>query len=115
MGPDKESWCKYHRISGHGTDSCVHLKQEIAKLLQNGKLRGYAKEVRGEDKKRTEQANKRDEEQRDMHTLHTISRGGESSTARKKYVRQVMLYEENTNKRQLKSQRFSLTRKISKA
>jgi len=51
MGPDSDSWCKYHRIEGHHTDTCVHLRREIEKLLQNGKLRGYAKEARGEDKR----------------------------------------------------------------
>jgi len=54
MGTDKGSWCKYHIIKGHDTDPCVHLRQEIEKLLQNGKLRGYATESRGEDKMRTE-------------------------------------------------------------
>jgi hypothetical protein len=39
MGKDKNKWCKYHRIRGHDTDSCVHLRQEIEKLIQSGKLR----------------------------------------------------------------------------
>ncbi len=41
MGCNKDAWCKYHRVRGHDTDDCIHLKREIEKLIQSGKLRGY--------------------------------------------------------------------------
>jgi len=80
MGTDRSGWCKYHRVRGHDNDSCIHLRQEIEKLIQNGKLRGYAKESKGEDKRKSKRDQKPkkegpDEEQRDKHTLHTISGG----------------------------------------
>jgi hypothetical protein len=97
MGADKDKWCKYHRITGHDTDSCIHLRREIEWLIQNGKLRGYTQERQDEDRHKAE--NKKEgapEEKR--HTLNTISGGfsggGESISSRKRYVRQVMLCQE---------------------
>ena len=104
MGTHWDGWCRYHMIRGHDTDSCIHLRQEIEKLIQSGKLRGYTKETKGEDKRKSERDQKarkegHNEEQR--HTLHTISGGfaggGESSSSCKKYVRQVMLCQEDNN------------------
>jgi len=76
MGTDKNKWCKYHRSRGHDTDSSIHLRQEIEKLIQNGKLRGYAQEERGENKRKTERETRKEghsEEKRN--TLNTISGG----------------------------------------
>ena len=87
MGDDKDAWCKYHRVRGHDTDDCMHLKREIEKLIQSGKLRGYTRgrhdgSGRGADDARD---NRRGEESK--HTLNTISGGfaggGESSASRK--------------------------------
>ncbi|XP_024632850.1 uncharacterized protein [Medicago truncatula] len=50
MGPNMDAWCKYHLVQGHNTDECVHLKREIEKLIQSGKLRGYAKERSSNDR-----------------------------------------------------------------
>ena len=33
MGGNKDSWCKYHRVRGHDTEDCIHLKREIEKLI----------------------------------------------------------------------------------
>ncbi|XP_024636363.2 uncharacterized protein [Medicago truncatula] len=78
---------------GHDTDECVHLKREIEKLIQSGKLRGYAKE-RGSNEKQQDKPNTEPK-----HTLHTISGGfvggRESSNSREKYARQVMLLGDN--------------------
>jgi hypothetical protein len=97
MGADKDKWCKYHKIRGHDTDYCVHLRQEIEKLIQNGKLRGYTQERRGENRQNAENKKEKVSEEK-RHTLNTISGGfsggGESSSSRKKYVRQVMLCQE---------------------
>jgi len=100
MGSDKDKWCKYHRIQGHDTDSCIHLQKQNEKLIESGKLRGYVQGDGDEDKGRPERETRkegRDEERR--HTLNTISGGfadgGESSPSRKKYIRQVMLCQED--------------------
>jgi len=95
MGNDRNSWCKYHKVKGHDNDSCVHLRQEIEKLLQTGKLQGYAEESRSEDRKKDERDQTtrkegQEEVRKDSHTLHTISGGfyggGESSSSQKRYV-----------------------------
>lgn len=59
MGTETAKWCKYHRVRGHDTDFCIHLRQEIETLIQNGKLRGYAQEGRGDNRKKAD--NKRNE------------------------------------------------------
>jgi hypothetical protein len=96
-GGDKNKWCKYHKIRGHDTDYCIHFRQEIEKLIQNGKLRGYAQERRGKNR-RKEDSKKEEIGEEKRHTLNTISGGfsggGESSSSPKKYVRQVMLCQE---------------------
>ncbi|XP_024626580.1 uncharacterized protein [Medicago truncatula] len=92
MGLNKDAWCKYHQVLGHDTDECVHLKKEIEKLIQNGKLRGCTKN--NEDRRRPEATLDKPAAE-PKHTLHTISGGfaggGESGKSRKKYARQVML------------------------
>jgi len=100
MGGDKDAWCKYHRVRGHDTDDCMHLKREIKKLIQSGKLRGYARGRHDESGRGTDDVrdNRRGEESK--HTLNTISggfaRGGESSASRKNYARQIMLVDEGS-------------------
>jgi len=85
MGHNKDDWYKYHRVKGHDTVDCLRLKREIEKLIQSGRLRGYAKEKYDEDRRRPDGArdNRRGEETR--HTRNTISGvfagGGESSTS----------------------------------
>ncbi|XP_024630533.1 uncharacterized protein [Medicago truncatula] len=95
MGLNGNSWCKYHLVLGHDTDECVHLKRDIEKLIQSGKLRGYAKN--NEERHRPEEA--RDKPTAPKHTLHTISGGfaggGESNHSRKRYACQVMLLGDN--------------------
>jgi hypothetical protein len=89
MGMDKDKWCKYHKIRGHDIDSCIHLRREIERLIQNRKLRGYAQDRRDERQKADNKKEEVGAEKR--HTLNTIlggfAGGGESSSARKKYVR----------------------------
>ena len=100
MGGNKDAWCKYHRVRGHDTDDCIHLKREIEKLIQNGKLRGYTRGKRDEDGEGTNRS--RDDRRGDegKHTLNTISGGfaggGESSTSWKNYARQIMLVDEGS-------------------
>jgi len=101
MGNNRDAWCKYHRVMGHDTDDCIHLKREIEKLIQSSKLKGYTKRRQDEngwgiDKVRD---NRRGEENK--HTLNTISGGftggGESSASRKNYARQIMLIDEGSH------------------
>jgi hypothetical protein len=74
MGGDKDKWYKYHKVRGHDTDSCIHLRQKIAKLIQNGKLRGYAQDRRGENRQKADNK-KEDVNEEKRHMLNTISGG----------------------------------------
>ncbi|GKV05156.1 hypothetical protein SLEP1_g17198 [Rubroshorea leprosula] len=38
---DKSKHCDYHRVYGHNTKDCQHLKDELEFLARNGKLEGY--------------------------------------------------------------------------
>ncbi|GKV50051.1 hypothetical protein SLEP1_g56766 [Rubroshorea leprosula] len=38
---NKSKHCDYHRVYGHNTEDCQHLKDELEFLARNGKLEGY--------------------------------------------------------------------------
>ncbi|KAK9689114.1 hypothetical protein RND81_09G036000 [Saponaria officinalis] len=38
---DKSNYCEYHRSSGHGTEDCFNLKNEIETLIRKGRLNQY--------------------------------------------------------------------------
>ncbi|XP_070035010.1 uncharacterized protein [Nicotiana tomentosiformis] len=38
---DPNLWCEYHRMNGHRTRDCQHLREEVATLLKNGHLREF--------------------------------------------------------------------------
>jgi len=88
MGNNKDTWCKYHRVRGQDTDDCLHLKGEIERLIQNGKLRGYAKEKYDEDRRRSDETRDNRCGEETKHTLNTIlegfAGGGELNASRKK-------------------------------
>jgi len=101
MGSNKDAWCKYHRVRGHYTDNCIHLKRDIEKLIQSGKLRGYTKGRHDENGRGTNEVrdNRRGEENKQ--TLNTIlggfAGGVESSASRKNYARQIMFIDEGSH------------------
>ncbi|XP_058767845.1 uncharacterized protein LOC131641557 [Vicia villosa] len=40
---EKSKYCKYHKIHGHLTDECIHLKDAIETLIKEGRLSKYTK------------------------------------------------------------------------
>ncbi|GKV48591.1 hypothetical protein SLEP1_g55389 [Rubroshorea leprosula] len=42
---DKSKHCDYHRVYGHNTEDCQHLKDELEFLARNGKLEGYVQKL----------------------------------------------------------------------
>ena len=37
-GFDPNSYCKFHQVAGHPTDTCIHLKHEIQNLIDSEKI-----------------------------------------------------------------------------
>jgi len=73
----------------------------MERLIQNGKLRGYAKEKYDKDRRRPNETRENCRGEETKHTLNTISggfaRGGESNASRKNYARQIMLIDEGSH------------------
>jgi hypothetical protein len=74
MGEDRDKWCKYHKLRGHDTDSCIHLRREIEKLIQSGKLRGYARDRRDERSKTSKKEEVAEEKRHIEHHIWRLSR-----------------------------------------
>jgi len=78
----------------------MHLKREIEKLIQSGKLRGYTRGRHDENGRGTYEVRDNRRGKESKHTLNTISGGfaggGESSASRKNYARQIMLVDEGS-------------------
>jgi hypothetical protein len=54
-------YCKYHRAHGHQTENCFHLKREVEKLIEQGKLDEY---IDRDDRKRERSRSPRNNNQR---------------------------------------------------
>lgn len=107
LGKDVGAWYAYHRLKGHYTNDCHHLKREIETLLQRV---SYVKETKGAEGKMSlskresysentsTKKGKNEEEIREtrvtQHFLNTILggffRGGETSSSRKRYARPII-------------------------
>ncbi|KAJ1404086.1 hypothetical protein SESBI_26823 [Sesbania bispinosa] len=81
-GPDMNKWCDYHRARGHDTENCWTLMNRIERLNKEGYL--------GRDDRHKEGRGK--EEVRGVVTTIAggFTGGGETSSARRRYARQVM-------------------------
>ncbi|KAL5567906.1 hypothetical protein UlMin_024481 [Ulmus minor] len=88
---DNTKYCRFHRDTGHTTEECRVLKDEVERLIQRGQLREY---VRGANQQPRQPAQPvARPQQRDNHDLEvrTIMGGpatGETNRARKNYARQ---------------------------
>ncbi|XP_074360790.1 uncharacterized protein LOC141701043 [Apium graveolens] len=91
--PDK--YCDYHRDKGHNTDECYHLKKLIERMIKDGELNQFVRDLRDRlgPKENQEEEVKADEpERRDRirGEVKTISRGSildkDSKTAKKKVM-----------------------------
>ncbi|KAJ1404523.1 hypothetical protein SESBI_26508 [Sesbania bispinosa] len=117
-GPDLNKWCNYHRAHGHDTENCWTLMNMIERLIKEGYLGRYVekKKDRGERSQRRDEGgskrcregghgeSKDKEEVRGVVTtiVGGFCGGGETSSARKRYARQVMtiqtyLFEQGNN------------------
>ncbi|XP_074374056.1 uncharacterized protein LOC141714436 [Apium graveolens] len=94
--PDK--YCDYHRDKGHNTDECYHLKKLIERMIKDGKLNKFVRDLRdrlGPKENPEEEVEADEPERRDRirGEVKTISGGSildkDSKTANKRYARQV--------------------------
>ncbi|KAJ1386649.1 Retrotransposon gag domain [Sesbania bispinosa] len=110
-GPDLDKWCDYHRAKGHDTENCWTLMNKIKKLIKDGFLGRYVEKRRstkgtrdeggssgrGNYNKRKREDNRCDEKEEPKEIRGVVTMivggfcgGGETSSARRKYVRSVM-------------------------
>ncbi|GKV50360.1 hypothetical protein SLEP1_g57067 [Rubroshorea leprosula] len=114
---DKSKNCDYHRVYGHNTEDCQHLKDELEFLARNGKLEWYVQKPHTQQPAQTHfvQAYDRPQEQRyqlggtqDVYQDNQypseqgrayrgrgVHSGGQSARGRKAYARQVMAVNKN--------------------
>ncbi|GKV04597.1 hypothetical protein SLEP1_g16740 [Rubroshorea leprosula] len=117
---DKSKHCDYHRVYGHNTEDCQHLKDELEFLARNERLEGYDNQYPSEQGRayRGRQFNRRGQGQRTTTqnqkdkkwvgyvgipplsgTINMISGGihsrGQSARGRKAYARHVMTVNKN--------------------
>ncbi|XP_058071075.1 uncharacterized protein LOC131220120 [Magnolia sinica] len=81
----KNKYCLYHRDHRHNTSDCYHLKEEIERLIREGRLREHVK--------RTRTTEERSGDNRPIEEIRTIvggpQGGGDSNNARKTYARSI--------------------------
>ncbi|PNX91900.1 gag-pol polyprotein [Trifolium pratense] len=102
LGQNENAWCAYHRCKGHATEKCFRLRDLIEELIKSGHLRKFiedAAEGRVVVPKKPRQqvqdsSERREEPPKERVSVNTIAGGfaggGESSSARKRYVRQAL-------------------------
>lgn len=48
---DHYKYCKFHKVSGHGTADCIDLKKQVKWLVQNKCLKKYVNNKRRDERK----------------------------------------------------------------
>ncbi|GAU50294.1 hypothetical protein TSUD_137480 [Trifolium subterraneum] len=103
MGPDTEAWCAYHRCKGHDTERCFQLRDLIEDLIRSGHLRKFLedaakgqitipKQIPNQQKGEGGGRNKGEKHRVAVNTISGgFAGGGESSSARKRYVRRLKI------------------------
>ena len=98
MGQNTNAWCAYHRCKRHDTEKCFRLRDLIEELIKSGHLRKFLEDA-ADGKvvvpkvRRDTQGNQEEnpEGEKVRIAVNTIAGGfaggGESSNARKRYVR----------------------------
>jgi len=93
LGSKPDAWCKFHQAGGHDTNSCYSLNNQLSTLANRGLMGKYMKSDTDVDPSRTRPVP-------DLHEtpvlgdFNTIAGGfaggGQTCSARKRYVRSVM-------------------------
>ncbi|CAJ2645421.1 unnamed protein product [Trifolium pratense] len=102
LGLNDNAWCAYHRCRGHSTEKCFRLRDLIDELIKSGHLRRFIDDaaqgrvvvpkIPRQEPRDTQGPSK--EPPKERISVNTIaggfSGGGESSLARKRYVRRAI-------------------------
>ncbi|XP_045791855.1 uncharacterized protein LOC123886594 [Trifolium pratense] len=102
MGLNDNAWCAYHRCRGHSTEKCFRLRDLIEELIKSGHLRRFiddaaqgrvvVSKIPRQEPRDTQGPSK--EPPKERISVNTIAGGfsgaGESSSARKRYVRRAI-------------------------
>ncbi|KAJ1423160.1 hypothetical protein SESBI_12602 [Sesbania bispinosa] len=107
-GPDMSKWCDYHRAKGYDTEDCWTLMNRIERLIKEGYLGRYIEKRKGRgdkdqrrDKEGSGSKRRRDDRHKETRGKEEVrgvvttiaggfTGGGETSSARMRYARQVM-------------------------
>lgn len=101
LGPNINEWCRYHRCKGHDTERCYKLRDLIKELIRSGHLKKFIEKAaqRNEERSDTTKAPRSPDTEGDKGNeavriaVNTIAGGfaggGESSSARKRYLRRT--------------------------
>ncbi|XP_072058051.1 uncharacterized protein [Arachis hypogaea] len=94
-GGSRSEYCEYHKLYGHSTNDCYNMKNEIEKLVREGRLDRYLMERSDHHGKMKQD----EEDQRDPppwsleRHIHMISRGfvggGLTKSSRKRHLKEV--------------------------
>ena len=94
---NKSLYCRFHKDTGHDTDDCRQLKDEVEFLIRRGKLSKFTKDGEGRkdyDNRRRDYEDKDRKSQPRGPVINVISGGptvaGTTSNSRKAYAREVM-------------------------
>jgi len=96
LGLHKNAWCEFHQAIGHQIRNCLALGHELDKLVKNGFLKDYLVESQGDQNLTTPEGDQGHEilVHGEIHTIAGgFSRGGCTTSQRKKYARAVMSIE----------------------
>ena len=91
---DNTTYCEFHRDHEHRTDDCIQLRKEIEYLIRRGYLRRFvASEGQDQAQQPPPLRQATTQHQQPLGGIHVISGGfsggGESSSARKAYLRSI--------------------------
>ena len=68
------SMCKYHGMHSHKTENCRQLREEVARLFNEGHLREFLSD-RAKNHFRERDASKKDKQEEPVHIIHMFTGG----------------------------------------
>ncbi|KAL5550050.1 hypothetical protein UlMin_000226 [Ulmus minor] len=88
---DNTKYCRFHRDTGHTTEECRVLKDEVERLIQRGQLREFVRGANQQPRQPAQPVARPQQQENHDLEVRTIMGGpatGETNRARKNYARQ---------------------------